>query len=129
MTRAFDRERGAEECAAYASASPYPHIVLDDVLGRDEAEAALAEFPDRDDPIWTSAGRHYDNPGNGSKFEMARLAAMGPELRAVIGRFQSPAFVAYLEALTAIDSLLPDPELFGGGLNLVEPGGYLRVHA
>src|SRR5690606_7403831 len=41
----------------------------------------------------------------------------------------SGPFLAFLQALTGIDGLLPDPHLLGGGVHLVGPGGHLGVHA
>jgi hypothetical protein len=125
----FDRARGERERAAYRGAQPFPHVVIEDLLPVDEAEAGLRQFPDKDDAVWTREGRLYESAGNGLKLELARFSAMGPALRRIIEGLQTPAFVEYLEALTGIDHLLPDPDLFGGGLNLVATGGYLRTHA
>ena len=38
-------------------------------------------------------------------------------------------FVDFLERLTGIDALIPDPHYFGGGLHQIRPGGFLKVHA
>ena len=35
----------------------------------------------------------------------------------------------WLEAVTGIEGLIPDPYFGGGGLHQIEPGGFLKVHA
>ena len=35
----------------------------------------------------------------------------------------------FLERLTGIEGLIPDPYFGGGGLHQIEPGGFLKVHA
>ena len=43
--------------------------------------------------------------------------------------FSSAACLKFLEGLTGITGLIPDPYFEGGGLHQIEPGGYLKVHA
>jgi Rps23 Pro-64 3,4-dihydroxylase Tpa1-like proline 4-hydroxylase len=38
-------------------------------------------------------------------------------------------FIDFLETLTGITGLLPDPHLWGGGLHQIQRGGFLKVHA
>src|SRR6185437_550489 len=40
----------------------------------------------------------------------------------------SATFLQFLERLTGVDALIPDPYFFGGGLHQIEPGGFLKVH-
>jgi hypothetical protein len=54
---------------------------------------------------------------------------VGPETSRLVNFLNSGVFVGYLEKLTSISGLLPDPSYFGGGLHIVEPGGYLEIHA
>src|SRR5437867_3284638 len=82
----------------FVGAAPFPHIVLDDFLDREAAEALLAEFtlPMR----WTFL--HHVNE---KKLSCNDLGTMGPASRAVIADLQSPDFVDALETLTGIDRL------------------------
>src|SRR3546814_14672721 len=43
--------------------------------------------------------------------------------------FNSRPFLAFLEALTGIEGLIPDPYFEGGGFHEIGRGGYLNVHA
>jgi Rps23 Pro-64 3,4-dihydroxylase Tpa1-like proline 4-hydroxylase len=38
-------------------------------------------------------------------------------------------FLGILEKITAIDNLIADPHMFGGGVHQTSPGGYLKIHA
>lgn len=117
--------RGQEHVAAYRPASPFPHVVLDDFLPAELAERAAAEFA----ALSTDGWDRYEDQGNTLKLATSDEAAMGPTLRHLVGQFNGHAFIAFLEALTGIEGLLPDPHLAGGGLHQLNPGGFLRVHA
>jgi len=117
--------RGQEHAAAYRSAAPFPHVVLDDFLPAVLAERAAAEFA----ALSTDGWDRYEDQGNTLKLATSDEAAMGPTLRHLVGQFNGHAFIAFLEELTGIEGLLPDPHLTGGGLHQLNPGGFLRVHA
>lgn len=40
----------------------------------------------------------------------------------------SDSCIAFLEEITGIQNLLPDPSLFGGGLHEIGMGGFLKMH-
>src|SRR6185436_17882303 len=54
---------------------------------------------------------------------------LGERTRRFIWGLNSQVFLTYLETLTGIEGLIPDPHLFGGGLHQIVPGGFLKVHA
>src|SRR3712207_1690584 len=54
---------------------------------------------------------------------------MGPATRHLLAELNSATFIDFLERLTGIDGLIPDPHFEGGGLHQIEPGGHLKVHA
>ena len=109
----------------YRSSSPFPHAVIDDFLPEDVAHAAAAEFASLDASSW----QLYSDSGNTTKLATSQECDMGPVLRHLSNQFNSQTFVLFLEQLTGIDGLVADPQLFGGGLHQLNPGGYLRVHA
>lgn len=41
----------------------------------------------------------------------------------------SPPVLRFLEELTGIPALVPDPYYLGGGLHQIERGGFLKIHA
>lgn len=112
-----------DEREAFASAAPFPHLVVDDFLPADTAGALVRELAaTRGDWIFY----HHVNE---RKRGFNDLARMGPATRAVIDALQAPAAVTALGALAGEPALRADPSLEGGGLAEMEPGGYVNVHA
>lgn len=108
----------------YRNASPFPHIVLDDVLQPATLEAVYDEFDAIDEDTW----RKYIHV-NERKYANTDAGTWGPVLREVLDAFASDRFTAFLAALTGQDGLIADLDLDGGGLHRSLPGGYLNVHA
>lgn len=50
-------------------------------------------------------------------------------IRDVLEDLNSPNTIAWLERLTGIDNLIPDPDFNGGGMHHIPPGGFLNIHA
>ena len=122
----FDKlDRIAEDqAAAYQSAEPFPHIVIDDfanpeLLDRvaNEVEASLTEQ-------WVSMNDEYQR-----KFANANMRQMGPNTRALINFMNSQELLGFLERLTGIQGLVADWQLAGGGMHALRDGGFLNVHA
>jgi 2-oxoglutarate-Fe(II)-dependent oxygenase superfamily protein len=110
--------------AAYAEASPFPHAVMDDFLPAWVGRGILEEFPAPGQIDW----RQYDDP-NQKKLANENESKLGPFTRHVIAQLNSSTFVSFLERLTGIEGLIPDPHLRGGGLHQIQRGGLLKVHA
>jgi hypothetical protein len=114
-----------ERAPAYRDAKPFPHAVFDDFLPEELIDACVAEFPREEDPRWDL----YTDQGNSFKVATSDETLMGPVTRQLIAEFNGKAMIDFLEALTGISGLVPDPHLVGGGLHQLNPGGFLRVHA
>lgn len=108
----------------YATAGPFPHIVLDGVLTEDAFARAVAEFPPLRDERWKGY-LHI----NETKYANTEPDTWGPTLTAVARELVSEPFVALLAELTGIDGLLPDWSMDGGGLHQTLRGGHLNIHA
>ena len=123
----------------YQKAHPFPHVVLDDFLPEWVLEQILAEFPAPDDIDWierTSYGKieqAEEGPSEVAyslnKLESKNTSELGPFTRQFFSEVNSRVFIEFLESLTGIGRLLPDPHLSGGGLHSIGSGGILRVHA
>jgi hypothetical protein len=109
---------------SYRRASPFPHVVLDDLFPPALLERVLGEFPGPDAIDWK---RFAD--GTGRKLATRHEAQMGTSTRSFLHELSSSRFVTFLERLTGIDGLIPDPHLEGGGLHQIQRGGYLKIHA
>jgi hypothetical protein len=117
---------GAQLAGTYQAATPYPHAVIDDFL-RPECAWELAKvFPGPGDPIgWDS----YGEPGYEMKLGCRREESFPEPLRRAFHELNSGPFLRFLERLTGIPNLLPDPHLEGGGLHLSRRGDHLGIHA
>jgi Rps23 Pro-64 3,4-dihydroxylase Tpa1-like proline 4-hydroxylase len=117
------RAAGAALAARYQGAAPFPHIAMDDFLPADFLRGLLGEFPD-------STGKSYfDRDQERLKFQFKPAEIPGHRLRNLVMELNSPAILAFLEAMTGIDGLIPDPHYHGGGLHETKRGGHLGVHA
>jgi hypothetical protein len=110
--------------ASYCAAQPFPHIVLDDVFETAILDEVLSEFPD-------PRGVDWERFSEASSIKLATKSEqqMGPATRSFLRALNSSAFIEFLETLTGITGLIPDPHLVGGGLHQIERGGFLKIHA
>jgi Rps23 Pro-64 3,4-dihydroxylase Tpa1-like proline 4-hydroxylase len=119
------RHDGPGLAAQYRDAQPFPHIVLDGLFDDQALDAVLREFPSPESMKWN----RFDNPLE-KKLGYFHATSTPPEtIRAFLDRMNSFEMLLWLEALTGIDGLIPDPYFGGGGLHQIEPGGFLKVHA
>ncbi len=120
-----DLERRIDELRArYLAATPFQHIVLDDVVGPDAISAIYAELDEMTNDGWNSY-LHF----NERKYSNTDTDAWGPTVRAVAAVFASDRFTAWLSDLTGFADLQADPSLDGGGLHRSYRNGFLNVHA
>ena len=63
------------------------------------------------------------------KSAIARETDMGMHTRVLFSFLKSSIFTTFLEELTGIKNILPDPHFRGSGLHFTGPGGSLDIHA
>jgi hypothetical protein len=119
-------QRARELGAAFRGALPYPHVVIDDFLQPQRARELARVFPGPDDPV---AWDHYAAPGLEVKLGCGREERLPAPVRNALHDLNAGPFIRFLEQLTGIDHLLPDPHLAGGGIHLSRHGGHLGIHA
>jgi Rps23 Pro-64 3,4-dihydroxylase Tpa1-like proline 4-hydroxylase len=112
------------KAAEYKNAKPFPHIVIDNFMNPEPLKKVLEDFPSPDKKIW----REYENYFEG------KLEAQGEEkvsdfTSQLLYQFNSAPFLYFLETLTGIKNLMPDPYFLGGGLHQLKRGGKLGIHA
>jgi Rps23 Pro-64 3,4-dihydroxylase Tpa1-like proline 4-hydroxylase len=108
----------------YTAALPFPHIVIDDFLAADVLAELIRDFPGPGDHAWL----RYRAPAEKDKLQSTSELQMPASIRSMILAFNSAAFVRFLELLTGIEGIVPDPHLFGGGMHQTLPGGHLKMH-
>jgi hypothetical protein len=107
-------KRNAGEWARqYRDNQPFPHIGIDDFFDETIIRRILAEYPGEYDASWNrtflDAGTYEEQ-----KLGLDRLEDFPPYIQHFINALNSRVFVQFLEELTGIDGLVPDPYLSGG---------------
>ena len=116
----------------YQLASPFPHIVLQNIVKPSCINKVLKEFPSHDRPAKWHERDALMEPGNYAslkKKDSADFLSMGPVTRQLIWEMNSRPFLQFLQSLTGVPRLITDPLAFGGGLHETQRGGLLKVHA
>jgi Rps23 Pro-64 3,4-dihydroxylase Tpa1-like proline 4-hydroxylase len=105
----------------YSEATPFPHTVIDDFYDPDALERVLGEWPDQ--------GWHCADRSTSIKRSVSDFSKLGDHAQSVVADLNSNARIKWLEELTGIEGLIPDPYLMGGGLHHIPRGGFLGIHA
>lgn len=108
----------------YQAAEPFPHIVIDDLLPEGPLLQALEAFPTARELRWIDYDAVHER-----KLAFPEAERLPVPLREVLYFLNSAVVLRFLESLTGIGGLIPDPYYTGGGLHQIEPGGFLGVHA
>ncbi|MBV9474762.1 MAG: 2OG-Fe(II) oxygenase [Acidobacteria bacterium] len=111
--------------AQYQSADPFPHIVLDGLFDDAELRRVLAAFPRPEETDWL----RFDSVTEKKLGYYHEKSTIAPEVRAFLDAMNGFEMLQFLEALTGIDGLIPDPYFGGGGVHQIESGGFLKIHA
>ena len=123
----FDRsallEVARERASVHRENAPFPHSVIDGLFPTELLERVLAEFPSPRTEGW----ERYDDPLQ-KKLGSRDEERLGPTTRMLLHQLNSAPFIQFLEELTGITGLVPDPWFEGGGLHQIERGGMLKVH-
>lgn len=114
------RERREE----YQAGSPFPHIVIDDLFDDAVLNELLRVFPNPETRHW-----HRFDAEEEIKLSLDTEDVIPIQIRIFLYFLNGSLFVNFLEHLTGISGLIPDPHWFGGGLHQIERGGKLAIHA
>jgi Rps23 Pro-64 3,4-dihydroxylase Tpa1-like proline 4-hydroxylase len=123
----------AEQFSAdYRNANPFPHIALDDFLNAKLVDEVLARFPtlkekpgQTTDVAKTEKGK-FPQP---NKRWLSNQAGVDHLIRRIYWELNSAPFLDFLEKLTGITDLIPDPHMAGGGTHETLRDGFLMIHA
>ena len=118
-------EIGRSQMDEYAFADPFCHAVIDDFLPSALAEQILAHFPTE-----KKAHDKVYQKGYGGQFKRQVMPADCDEFtRNLFSFFNSSSMLKFLEGITNIQGLLPDPYFAGAGFHEISTGGLLGIHA
>ncbi len=125
----FDDEKLAklayENNSRYRENKPFPHISLDNFLPQNIAETISNEYPQISN--LNSSYKFHDNE-NVRRYLLEDTRYFSNNLKFFAAAISSRSFLLFLETLTGIKALIPDPYLMGGGAMMTGAGGFLNVH-
>ncbi len=125
----FRADAVEDEAQRFERGEPFPHIAIDNFLPPDHANFLSENFPTPDHPVWLDWRKRSPHqygkqgPGDCSKFD-----SLDPLFRLALQEFNAAPFLKYLEDLTGVKKLLPDPYFKGGGLHQILQDGILDIH-
>ena len=107
----------------YNSASPFPNIVIDDFLPVDFLDKIVELYPNK------SQSSTYHTTSHQRFKRGYRPDNLGTNpCRSYMYLFNSQPFLAFVERVTGLDGLIPDPYFIGAGFHEIESGGKLNIH-
>lgn len=121
--RAYSREHVERLASEFKQAKPFPHLVLANFLNLTPDEMADI-YPTPEWPHWNKRGDFYQS----GKMYFRDTDIMPPLISLMFNELSSPPFLMFLESVTGVGGLIPDPYYEGGGLHCSGPGGRLIPH-
>ena len=115
----------------YLEEEPFPNIHIHDFFSEPTFRRILSVFPSPNSNIWKSptnvhtVGKSVTKQGQLALKELLYTEAQ----RRVLMEFNSSLFITFLEKITGIEGLIPDPYFAEGSFTMSTNGGYLDIHA
>lgn len=114
---------GKAASGAYRGKKPYPYGGFDDFLPAEILDRVLDELQSLPEAETT-----FNRPQEKLKTSYVP-ERLPPYTRNLFYVLNSRPFVQFLENMTGIKGLIPDPYFAGGGIHVVANGGHLDIHA
>lgn len=112
---------------AYPKARPYPHAVVDGFLGEPLARALAAAYPGPAHESWKRKD-HDEQAARLGQLQRGAFEGVDGGIRHLLAELSAMSFIDFLQTLTGVQGLIPDPHFRGAGLHLTLPGGHLALH-
>lgn len=115
----------------YLTNSPFPHIAINNFLSPSDYSKVKSIFPSSSSKIWkkpsnrNTQGKSVTIKG---KYNLKEIF-YDKKTKILFHELNSSLFLHFLERLTGIKGLLPDPYFNEGGFHRSENGGFLNIHA
>ncbi len=117
------RSLGKALAETYKSKQPFPYGCYDNFLDSSILDGVL-----KDMETLPAAEATFDRAQE--RFKASYSPDRLPEhTRRLLYALNSRSVIAFLESLTGIKGLIPDPYFMGGGIHVVSNGGHLDIHA
>jgi hypothetical protein len=121
--RDFDQKRRRAIYQSFASAAPFPHLVVDGLFSDELLSLIVGEFDQLTAADWRHA-RCENESTHRSPFGLK----LGPAAELYFSKIYSKDFIRFLSDVTGIETLIPDADLIGGGLHESHNGDWFNVH-
>mmetsp|Transcript_23315 Transcript_23315/g.35063 ORF Transcript_23315/g.35063 Transcript_23315/m.35063 type:complete len:477 (+) Transcript_23315:133-1563(+) len=116
---------------AFETNTPFAHAVIDGLIPDELLRSVVKEIN-----TVTASASYQNNPhlwrshnnSNSVKKGISDSHQLGGNTRRLIEEMKSRKFLLFLERLTGVSGLIPDPFGYGDGVHIIEKGGYLKVH-
>jgi Rps23 Pro-64 3,4-dihydroxylase Tpa1-like proline 4-hydroxylase len=112
-----ERDRMREDFGSHVVQS----CVIDDLFPEEEALRIFEAFPDKSTMTLKKSLREY-------KYVAAQMNRYNSVLEEIIFAFQQPGVVRVVEEITGIREMVPDENLYAGGISLMAKDNYLNPH-
>jgi len=112
-----------ENSTKYQSQEPYNYIYFDNIFDENVLKKLSEEFPTPEQLEFYK----YDNPLE-KKLATDQIEKLPSVISNFIYELNKPHFLLFLEKLTGIEGLIPDPYYRGGGIHQIQRGGKLDIH-
>jgi len=106
----------------FANGKPFPIVNIDNFLPQTTAVNLYKETQSIDNSLWKNFTRKGSHMLEFNKIEMA------PEAFNFVNYMHSANILMWLESLTGIEGLIPDPYLTGAGYSKSFAGDTLKIH-
>ena len=115
----------------YLKNAPFPNIVIDNFFERQTYKKICDNFPKLDSKIWKMPSNEHTINKMVTKRGKLNLKEylFSEEQRRILMELNSSLFLTFLEKLTGIDGLLPDPYYAEASFACAKNKGTLDIHA
>ncbi|NJO95681.1 MAG: 2OG-Fe(II) oxygenase [Pleurocapsa sp. CRU_1_2] len=126
FTKALDTLRNESDSLrqSYATAKPYPHVVIDDLFQPELLDRLLADFPEPGSRDWLLWDTH-----NELKSTSRGIEGLSTFTQMFSLWLNSVDVVKTIESIVGINNLVGDPSFHGAGLHEMHRDGWLAMHA
>ena len=97
------------------------HCYIDELLPEEIAQMVYDNFPETTETVQKKSLREF-------KHVAVQMDRYDPLLEEVIYAFQDKRIVSFFSEIFQIESLKPDPNLYAGGLSIMEQHNFLNPH-
>lgn len=120
ICRKLEQSKAALQ-AEFSQPKRISSFYLDHLLDEEAAQEIYAAFPDEQQMRELKSLREH-------KYVAMQLDQFDSKVEEIIYAFQDPRVVALISEITGIPMLLPDPQLYAGGISVMHQGHYLNPH-